>query len=88
MKSCIPGVDILKICCGFLMELELILTELHPFELSHFRQLFCMVGYGVCHFRQLFCIVGYGVCVINSPYILMNYFETCKLIVDISKMCM
>ena len=32
-------------CCGhiedgFLLELELILTELQPFELSHFRQLF------------------------------------------------
>ena len=44
------------------MELELILRELQPFELSHFR--------------QLFCIVGYGVCVINSSYILMNYLET------------
>ena len=38
----------LHTCCGhikdmhvaFLMELELILTELQPFELSHFRHLF------------------------------------------------
>ena len=27
---------------GFLAELELILTELQPFELSHFRQLFAL----------------------------------------------
>ena len=30
--------------CGFLVELELILTELQPFELSHFRQLFALYG--------------------------------------------
>ena len=37
------------ICCGhienvhvFLVKLELILTELQPFELSHFRQLFAL----------------------------------------------
>ena len=43
------------------MELELIiLTELQPLEHSHFR--------------QLFCIVGYGVCVINSSS--MDHFET------------
>ena len=44
MKSCIPGVDILRICCGFLMELILILTELQHIELSHFRQLFALYG--------------------------------------------
>ena len=38
---------------GFFVELELILTELQPIELSHFRQL-------------LHC--GYIVCVINSSY--------------------
>ena len=29
---------------GFWWELELILTELQPFELSHFRQLFALLG--------------------------------------------
>ena len=29
------------------MELELILIELQPFNLSHFWQLFCSAGYGV-----------------------------------------
>ena len=33
LKPCIPVVNILKMC--FLMELDLILTELQPFELSH-----------------------------------------------------
>ena len=28
-------------------ELELILTEVQPFKLSHFLQLFCIVGYEV-----------------------------------------
>ena len=31
-----------KKSCGFLVELEIILTELQPFELSHFRQLFAL----------------------------------------------
>ena len=44
------------------MALEIILTELQPFELRYFR--------------QLFCIVGYGVCVINSSYIFNELFET------------
>ena len=43
MKSCIPGVDILKICCGFLMELELILTKLQHIELSLGNVLHCTV---------------------------------------------
>ena len=42
--------EIMHTCCGhiedvhveFLVELELILTELQPFELSHFRQLFAL----------------------------------------------
>ena len=42
--------ETLHTCCGhiadvhvgFLVELELILTELQPFELSHFRQLFAL----------------------------------------------
>ena len=38
LKPCIHVVDILK----FLMELKLILTELQPFELSHFRQLLAL----------------------------------------------
>ena len=29
-------------------KLGLILKELRPFKLSHFRQLFCIIGYGVC----------------------------------------
>ena len=33
---------------GGLMELELNLTELQPFKLGHFLQLFCSLGYGVC----------------------------------------
>ena len=32
---------------GFLMELEIIWTELWPSELSHFGQLFWALGYGV-----------------------------------------
>ena len=44
--------ETLHTCCGhiedvhvdFLVELELILTELQPFELSHFRQLFALYG--------------------------------------------
>ena len=43
------------------MELDFILTELQPFELSHFS--------------QFFCIVGYGVCVILLKFS-MHYFET------------
>ena len=42
--------ETLHICCGriedvhvgFLVKLELILTELQPFKLSHFRQLFAL----------------------------------------------
>ena len=57
------------------MDLELIFTELRPFELSHFT--------------QFFGIVGYEVCVINSSYsfqwiVLKLYI----LVVDIMKMCM
>ena len=33
-----------RCACGFLMELELILTELQSFELTHFRQLFALKG--------------------------------------------
>ena len=44
--------ETLHTCCGhiedvhvgFLVELELILTELQPFKLSHFRQLFALYG--------------------------------------------
>ena len=60
---------------GFLVELETILTELQPFELSHFR--------------QLFCIVQYGVCVFNSSYSFQwIILKLCILVVDILKMCM
>ena len=31
-------------CMWVLVELELILTELQPFELGHFRQLFALLG--------------------------------------------
>ena len=52
------------------MELELILTELQPFKLSHLRQLFCIVGYRVCcnkfilqfsvdHFETMHTCCGY-----------------------------
>ena len=56
------------------MKLEQILTELQHIELSHFRQI---IG-----------IVGYGVCVINSSYsfqwiVLKPYI----LVADILKMC-
>ena len=45
------------------MKLEQILTELQHIELSHFR--------------QFFGIVGYGVCVINSSdSFQMDHFET------------
>ena len=33
-----------RCACGFLVELELILTDLQSFELSHFRQLFALKG--------------------------------------------
>ena len=57
------------------MELELILTELQSFELSHYR--------------SLFCIVGYGVCVVNSSYSLQwIILKPCILVVDILKMGM
>ena len=47
------------------MELELILTELQPFELSHFRQLFALYGMELC--KQLLI------------QFLMNYFETMQI---------
>ena len=57
------------------MKLKLILTELQPFELSHFRQLFCNVGYGVC--------------VINSSYNFQwIILKPCTHVVDFLKMCM
>ena len=37
------------------MEVELILTELQPFKLSHVWQLFCLIGY-----NQLYPIVLEG----------------------------
>ena len=43
------------------MKLEQILTELQHIELSHFR--------------QVFGIVGYGVCVINFLQFSMDHFE-------------
>ena len=73
--------ETLHTCCehiencayGFLVELELILTELQPFELSNFRQLFA----------------GYGVRVINSSYSFQWIsLKPCILVVDILKMCM
>ena len=73
--------ETLHTCCGhiedvhvgFLVELELILTELQPFKL--------ILGN--------FCIVGYGVCVINSSYSFQwIILKPCILVVDILKMCM
>ena len=56
------------------MKLEQILTELQHIELSHFR--------------QLFCIVGYGVCVINCSYSFQwIILKSCILVTDILKMC-
>ena len=54
------------------MELELILTGLWPFKLSHFWQPW-----------QLFCTVRYGVCVINSSWMFRNF---CRHIVNLLKM--
>ena len=57
------------------MKLEQILTELQHIELSHFR--------------QLFGIVGYGVCVINCSYSFQwIILKSCTLVVKILKMCM
>ena len=43
LKPCISVADILKMCMWvLLMEQELILTDLQPIELSHFRQLFAL----------------------------------------------
>ena len=67
--------DILKMCMWVWIELGWILIELRPFELSHFWQLFCMVGYGVC--------------VINYSYSFQRmFFKLCRHIGDILKMCM
>ena len=57
------------------MELELILTELPPFELSHFRQCFCNAGYD-------FCVINFSD---NFQWI---YLKLCILVVGIIKMCM
>ena len=57
-------------CMWVLMKLEHILTELQHIELSHFRQLFGIVGYGVCvnqlllqfsmdHFETMHTCCGY-----------------------------
>ena len=57
------------------MELQLILTEFQLIERVHFR--------------QLFCILGYGVCVINSSHgFQWIILQPCILVVDILKMCM
>ena len=62
-------------CMWVLMKLEHILTELQHIELSHFR--------------QRFGIVGYGVCVINSAYSFQwIILKPCILVADILKMCM
>ena len=43
-KLCIQAVNVLKMCMWVLLDLELILTELWPFELSHSREtLHCRV---------------------------------------------
>ena len=56
------------------MKLEQILTELQHIELSHFR--------------QIFGIVGYGVCVINSSYSFQwIILKPCILVAVILKMC-
>ena len=57
------------------MELKPILTEMRIFEPSHFR--------------QLFYIVGYGVCVINLSYNFQHIvLQPCLPDGDIMKMCM
>ena len=42
MKPCIPVVDILKMCMGGFGGARNNFTEIQPFELSHFRQLFAL----------------------------------------------
>ena len=61
-------------CMWVFDEARTILTELQHIELSHFR--------------QLFGIVGYGVCVINSSYSFQwIILKPCILVADILKMC-
>ena len=61
--------------CVFFMKPELILTELRPFELS-------------C-FWQLFLHLGYGVCAINFSYSFQWVFlKLCRHIVNILELCM
>ena len=49
MKPCIPVVDILKMCMWVLVGLELNLTDLQPFELSHFWQLLHCRVWSLCN---------------------------------------
>ena len=42
LKPCIPVVDIFKMCMWVFGGARINLTELQPFELSHFRQLFAL----------------------------------------------
>ena len=57
------------------MDQKVILTDLWPFELSHFK--------------QLFALFGIWVCVINFSYCFQWMFlKFCRHIVDILKMCM
>ena len=83
----------------FLVELELILTELQPFEHSHFRQLFALSGMGLCnqlllqfstdHFETMYTCCGY----IEDVH--MNFcrrkqainLKLCTDVISILKMC-
>ena len=78
-------VDVLEIACGFLIELESILTELLLFKLKYFGS---FLPSRVC-ILAAFCLLGYGVCVINSFYSFQwLFFKHCRHIVNILKMCM
>ena len=52
------------------MELELILTELQPFELSHFRQLFALYG---MEFVKSTSLTVFNGSFLNHAYLLWIY---------------
>ena len=74
LKLCSYIVDILKICIWDFDRARINFVRIRPFELRHFG--------------QLFCIIGYGVSVINSSYSFQWMFLNLhRIIVDIFKMC-
>ena len=62
-------------CMWVFNDAKINFEELQPLELSHFRQLFCNIGYGVC--------------VINSSYNFQwIILKPCILLMDLLKMCL